>query len=132
MHEGKAPPPGAAIASAAPPVNPDRLGAREPAPFSAIIPFVRAANRRCLLRRIDALEHLGRDPTLHADDLDGSRAGSDFCCTLAALWDVLGPEAPLYAPARDFATRQILSLDAALERLGVRAVSRPRLGRLEP
>jgi len=106
---------------------------RDAALVTAILPFVRAANRRHLRRRVDGLENLGRGPVLPASDPDAGVAGPDLYCTLGSLWDVLGPEAPFYGLARDFAKRQILSWGAVLARFGgIHEASRPRHSRLEP
>jgi hypothetical protein len=118
MREGHRPPPGAA---------------REPVLLTAMLPFARAASRRRLLRQVDGLERIGRGPMPYAGNDDGGMAGPDLGCTLGSLWDVLGPEAPLYALARDFARRRLRSLGAALQRLGsVQEASRPGLRSLEP
>jgi hypothetical protein len=95
--------------------------------------FMRASNRRHLRLRVAELERLGRGPVLSVDDHDGGVAGPDLWCTLGSLWDVLGPEAPLYASVRDFAMRRLQPFGAALQRFAGRPEApRPRGDYREP
>jgi 1-acyl-sn-glycerol-3-phosphate acyltransferase len=107
-----------AVVGASRPLDPDRLDAREPALVAEVLPFVRAANRRYLRLRAEGFERLGRGPALYVGNHNGGIAGPDLCCTLGSLWDALGPEAPLYALAHDFAMRQVQPFGAVLQRFG--------------
>jgi 1-acyl-sn-glycerol-3-phosphate acyltransferase len=96
----------------------DRLDARDPALVAAILPFVRAANRRYLRLRAEGFDRIGTAPALYVGNHNGGITGPDLCCTLGSLWDALGPETPLYALAHDFAMRQIRPFGAVLQRFG--------------
>jgi 1-acyl-sn-glycerol-3-phosphate acyltransferase len=100
------------------PLDADRLDARDPALIAAVLPFVRAANRRYLRLRAEGFDGLGREPVLYVGNHNGGIAGPDLCCTLGSLWEALGPEAPLYALAHDFAMRQLQPFGALLQRFG--------------
>jgi 1-acyl-sn-glycerol-3-phosphate acyltransferase len=56
--------------------------------------------------------------------------GPDLFCTLAVLWRRLGPDAPLYALAHDFAMLQLTPLGRALQWLGGVKASRSNAERV--
>jgi 1-acyl-sn-glycerol-3-phosphate acyltransferase len=107
-----------AAARAAPPLDPDRLDARDPALVAQILPLVRAANRRYLRLRAEGFERVPREPVLYVGNHNGGIAGPDLSCTLGSLWDARGPEAPLYALAHDFPMRHFQRFGAVLQRFG--------------
>lgn len=107
-----------AAATAPGPLDPDRLDARAPELIAEILPFVRAANRRYLRLRTEGFERIDRAPALYVGNHNGGLTGPDLCCTLGSLWDALGPEAPLYALAHDFAMRHVPALGAVIQRFG--------------
>ncbi|MEO7328798.1 MAG: 1-acyl-sn-glycerol-3-phosphate acyltransferase, partial [Minicystis sp.] len=100
------------------PLEADRLDARDPALVAALLPVVRAANRRYLRLQAEGFDRLERGPVLYVGNHNGGIAGPDLCCTLGSLWDGLGPEAPLYALAHDFAMQQFKPFGAMLRRFG--------------
>jgi 1-acyl-sn-glycerol-3-phosphate acyltransferase len=96
----------------------DRLDLRDPAFIARMLPAMRLLNRRYLRLRAEGLEHVRREPALYVGNHNSGIMGPDLACTLASLWDVLGPEAPLYPLAHDFAMRQLPPLGRLLQRFG--------------
>jgi 1-acyl-sn-glycerol-3-phosphate acyltransferase len=96
----------------------DRLDARDPALIASMLPFVRSSNQHYFRLRAEGFESLERGPVLYVGNHNGGIAGPDICCTLGSLWDALGPEAPLYALAHDFAMRQFPRFGAVIQRFG--------------
>src|SRR2546421_474647 len=98
--------------------DPDRLDGRDPALIRALLPIVRALTRGYLRLRRDGLGHIPRGPALFVSNHNGGIGGPDLACTLGTLWEVMGPDAPVYALAHDFAMRQLTPLGRALQRVG--------------
>lgn len=91
---------------------------RDPRLIARVLPIANAFNRLYLRLRVSGEEHLRGGPTLFVANHNGGIAGPDLSCTLATLWNALGPEAPLYALAHDFAMRQVTAFGAVLGRFG--------------
>ncbi len=100
------------------PLDPNHVDARDPATIAAVLPFLRIFNRRYLHLHVEGLEHLRPGPVLYVGNHNGGITGPDILCTLATLWDALGPEAPLHALAHDFAMQQFQRFGAVLQRFG--------------
>jgi 1-acyl-sn-glycerol-3-phosphate acyltransferase len=107
-----------ALATAPSPYDPDRLDARSPALIADVLPLARLANERYVKLCVEGLEHVGSDPVLYVGNHNGGIAGPDLPCTLGTLWDALGPSAPVYAMAHDFAMRQVPPFGAVIQRFG--------------
>jgi 1-acyl-sn-glycerol-3-phosphate acyltransferase len=97
---------------------PDRLDRRDPAFVAALLPAFEAFNRHWIRLRVDGLAHLPRGRALLVGNLNGGILGPGLFATLGTLWRALGPEAPLYALAHDFAMRQLTPLGRLLQRCG--------------
>ena len=100
------------------PFDADRLDARAPELIRAILPPLRAFVRRYLHLERDGLEHVPTTPALFVGNHNGGIVGPDLFCTLATLWEIRGPHAPLYALAHDFAMRQLCPLGRFLQAFG--------------
>ena len=74
--------------------------------------------------RVEGIEHVPAGPALLVGNHNNGLAGPDILCTLSALWDARGPEAPLYALAHDFAMRTVTVLGAAIARFGALPATR--------
>ena len=97
------------------------IALRDPKLIARLLPLANAFNARYLRLRVFGREHLSRgsrEPTLFISNHNGGMAGPDLSCTLATLWNELGPDAPIYAMAHDFAMRQFTALGAVLGKLG--------------
>lgn len=106
----------------------DRLDARDPRVIRALLPVLTTINTWYLRLRVDGRAHIPREPALFVANHNGGIFGPDLLCTLATLWQVRGPTAPLYALAHDFAMRQLAPLGRVLQALGaVRACPRNAL-----
>lgn len=97
---------------------PDLLALRDPALIAQLLPLVRAVNRTYLRLESRGFETSDDGPVLYVGNHNGGIAGPDLSCTLGTLWDVRGPEAPLFALAHDFAMKHVRPLGAALAKLG--------------
>jgi 1-acyl-sn-glycerol-3-phosphate acyltransferase len=105
--------------------DPDRLDRRDPRVIRGLLPIFRAYSERYVRLRATGLEHLdAKGPVLFVANHSGGISGPDLPCTLATLWSRLGPDAPLYALAHDFAMRQLRPLGVALQKLGAIRASR--------
>ena len=100
------------------PYDADSLDARSPERVAAILPLARFLNRRYVRLRAEGFDRLPSGPALYVGNHNGGIAGPDLCCTLGSLWEALGPEAPLYALAHDFAMRQVPPLGRLLQSYG--------------
>jgi 1-acyl-sn-glycerol-3-phosphate acyltransferase len=98
--------------------DPDRLDRRDARLIARWLPWVRAVSDRYLRLRREGLEHLPRGPALFVANHNGGIAGPDLPCTMGTLWETLGPDAPLYAMAHDFAMRQLPPFGRVLQRFG--------------
>jgi len=96
----------------------DDLDAREPAFISRVLPMFRWYAQHYVRLAKSGLEHLGNEPALLVANHNGGICGPDLPATLATLWGCLGPEAPLYALAHDFAMRQLTPLGRVLQKFG--------------
>jgi 1-acyl-sn-glycerol-3-phosphate acyltransferase len=83
-----------------------------------MLPWFELVSRHYFRVERDGLGHLGRAPALIVGNHNGGIAGPDLVCTLATLWRTLGPDAPLYALAHDFAMRHVPALGKLLGRIG--------------
>jgi 1-acyl-sn-glycerol-3-phosphate acyltransferase len=111
--------------------DPDALGRRDPGLIRWLLPRLEWVNRRYLRLDADGVGHLPAGPALLVANHNGGIMGPDLACTLAVLWRALGPEAPLYALAHDFAMRQLTPLGRVLQRVGaIRAARANALGAL--
>jgi 1-acyl-sn-glycerol-3-phosphate acyltransferase len=99
-------------------LDPDRLDARDPAFVRALLPVLQRFNRHYLRLHTDGFSALTRAPALYVSNHNGGIAGPDLSCTLASLWEALGPEAPLHALAHDFAMKHVPALGAVIQRAG--------------
>lgn len=108
----------ASLAVSTAPFDPDALDARDPEVVAAVLPRFERLNRLWLRLRVDGREHLRADPTLYVGNHNGGIAGPDLSCTLGTLWRALGPEAPLYALAHDFAMRSLPRVGRLVQALG--------------
>lgn len=110
-----------AIRARSEPFNPDRLDMRDPALIDGVMPLVRAYRGSYLKARFDGLEHierLGRAPALFVSNHNGGIVGPDLFSTLGLFWETLGPQAPVYALAHDFAMRHACWLGRFIQRFG--------------
>jgi len=101
--------------------DPDRLDRRDEHAIRALLPAVRALNAYYLRLRREGLEHveaIAAEPALLVSNHNGGITGPDVACTLGTLWEVLGPDAPLYALAHDFAMRQLTPFGRLIQRYG--------------
>ncbi len=98
--------------------DPDALDRRDPRLIARLLPVVELFNRRYLRLVVDGLEHLPSGQALFVGNHNGGISGPDLACTTATLWRALGPDAPLYALAHDFAFRQLTPLGRALQKIG--------------
>ena len=98
--------------------DPNRLDKRDPALIADVMPLVRAFKDGYIRMRAEGLELLKPGPTLYVSNHNGGIAGPDLLCTLGTLWEVLGPEAPVYALAHDFAMRHACWLGRFIQRFG--------------
>ena len=103
---------------------------RDPRLIARVLPIANAFNRLYLRLRVLGEEHLRGGPTLFVGNHNGGIAGPDLSCTLATLWNALGPETPLYALAHDFAMRQLTPLGRVLGRFGAVRASRDNARRI--
>jgi 1-acyl-sn-glycerol-3-phosphate acyltransferase len=100
------------------PFDPYRLDRRDPAVIAEVLPSLEALARDWLGLRVLGAEHLRRAPALLVGNHNGGIMGPDLFCTVATLWRTLGPDAPLYAMAHDFAMRRVTPLGRLLQRIG--------------
>jgi 1-acyl-sn-glycerol-3-phosphate acyltransferase len=100
------------------PFDGDALDRRDPRLIAALLPLLRPLLRGYFRLRVDGLANLPRPPALLVANHNGGILGPDLPCTLGTLWDTLGPDAPLYALAHDFAMRQLAPLGMLLQRFG--------------
>lgn len=101
-----------------PPFDPDRLDARSPELIAAWLPRATTLCQRYFDLQVEGVEHACQGPALLAGNHNNGVAGPDIACTLIALWNRLGPEAPIYALAHDFAMRQLTPFGAFIQRFG--------------
>ncbi len=96
----------------------DRLDARDPSLIRSVLPLIHGINAYYLRLHRDGLEHVPRGAALFVANHNGGIFGPDLLCTLGTLWEVLSPDAPLYALAHDFAMRQLVPLGRLLQAFG--------------
>jgi 1-acyl-sn-glycerol-3-phosphate acyltransferase len=96
----------------------DALDRRDPRVIRAVLPAVQWFNRVYLRLARDGLEHVPATPALFVANHNGGILGPDLFCTLATLWEMRGPDAPVYALAHDFAMRQLRPLGRLLQLFG--------------
>ena len=110
--------------------DPDRLDRRDAALIARVLPVAHAFCRTYFRLRVDGLEHVPAGPAVFAANHNGGIAGPDLACTLSTLWQALGPEAPLYALAHDFAMRHFPLLGRAIQPFGAVRASRANADRI--
>lgn len=98
--------------------DPDRLDARDGALIAGLMPRLRVLRDGYFRLDAEGLEHLSDAPTLYVGNHNNGLAGPEALCTLATLWDRLGPTAPVYALAHDFAMRQLPPFGRVIQRFG--------------
>lgn len=98
--------------------DPDDLTARDPSLIARLLPAVRRINARYFRLHVSGLENLPRTRALLVGNHNGGILGPDLFCTLGTLWDALGPDAPVFALAHDFAMRQVPTVGQAIQRVG--------------
>ncbi len=99
-------------------LEPDRLDRREPRLVRVLLPVFEQLARRYFRLQREGTQHIEARPALYVANHNGGIAGPDLICTLATLWGRLGPDAPLYALAHDFAMRQFTPLGRLLQLVG--------------
>lgn len=100
------------------PFDPYRLDARDPEMVRALLPLFERIARSYLRAEIEGDEHVRPGPVLYVANHNGGILGPDLFTTMGLLWRKLGPEAPLYAMAHDFAMRRVTPLGRVLQRMG--------------
>jgi 1-acyl-sn-glycerol-3-phosphate acyltransferase len=98
--------------------DPDRLDARDPEFIRAVLPLAAVFNKHYLSLKRDGLENIPKDPALFVGNHNGGITGPDLICTMGTLLETLGPDAPLYALAHDFAMRQFTPLGRFVQLFG--------------
>lgn len=96
----------------------DDPAGRNAALIRFLLPYAQWANRHYFRLQVSGFEHIPTGPALFVGNHNGGIAGPDLCCTLATLWEHLGPEAPLHPLAHDFAMRQLEPFGALLQQFG--------------
>jgi 1-acyl-sn-glycerol-3-phosphate acyltransferase len=99
------------------PLDASRLDRRDPELIAALLPVFQTINRTWVRLRVEGLENLPPGPVLFVANHNGGIFGPDLTCTMATLWEALGP-APLHALAHDFAMRHVTPLGRVLQALG--------------
>jgi 1-acyl-sn-glycerol-3-phosphate acyltransferase len=94
------------------------LDAREPELIARVLPALRWYMQHYVRLQVDGLPQLGTGPTLLVANHNGGIFGPDLLATLGSLWSALGPAAPVYALAHDFAMKQLTPLGRCLQRFG--------------
>jgi 1-acyl-sn-glycerol-3-phosphate acyltransferase len=100
------------------PFDPDRFDGRSPELIARLLPVARMVCDRYFQLKVEGIEHVGREPALLAANHNSGLAGPDIACTLIALWCRLGPHAPVYALAHDFAMRHFPPFGRFIQRFG--------------
>lgn len=108
----------AALAKGGEGFDPNRLDLRDPALIEGVMPAVRAFNDGYCRLKVEGLSLLPREPALIVSNHNGGIVGPDLLCTLGSLWEALGPEAPVYAMAHDFAMRTLTPVGSFIQRFG--------------
>ncbi|HEX7663672.1 MAG TPA: 1-acyl-sn-glycerol-3-phosphate acyltransferase [Polyangiaceae bacterium] len=108
----------------------DRLDGRDARLVARLLPIARALCRSYFRLQVEGEENLVATPTIYASNHNGGIAGPDLLCTLSALWSALGPDAPVYALAHDFAMRQLVPLGRVLQKLGAVRASQDNARRI--
>lgn len=102
----------------------DPLDLRAPEVVALATPLARALCRRYFRLRVEGFEHLPPGPALLVGNHNNGLAGPDILCTLSTLWDALGPDAPVYALAHDFAMRHLTLFGSVIARFGALRATR--------
>ena len=100
------------------PLDADRHDARNSKLIRILLPYAKWANRNYFRLRVKGFEHIPNGPVLFVGNHNGGIAGPDLCCTLATLWERLGPDTPLHPLAHDFAMRQLGPFGVFLQQFG--------------
>lgn len=100
------------------PFDADDLDARDPELIARLLPLLRWYTRHYVRLEVTGLELLQAGPALLVGNHNGGICGPDLPATLAVLWSSLGPKAPLYALAHDFAMKQLTPLGRLLQPFG--------------
>ena len=101
-----------------PPYDPDRLDGRDTALITSLLPHLTAVCERYFHVRTEGLDHVAPGPALLVGNHNNGMLGPEVGCTLTALWNRHGPEAPLFALAHDFAMRRLPRFGRFIQRFG--------------
>jgi len=110
--------------------DPDALDRRDPRFIARVLPSLAWLSTHYLRLIADGAEHLPVGPAVLVGNHNGGIMGPDLPCTLSTLWRALGPEAPLYALAHDFAMRQLRPLGRVLQKVGAIRATRTNAARV--
>jgi 1-acyl-sn-glycerol-3-phosphate acyltransferase len=100
------------------PLDPNSLDDRDAELIRRALPAFAWYMKRYVRLRAEGLQHLSGGATLLVGNHNGGMAGADLPATLGMLWQQLGPEAPFYQLAHDFAMTQFTPLGRLLRRFG--------------
>lgn len=110
---------------------PDALDRRDPAFVARVLPPLEWFCAHYLRLQCTGLANIPTTgPVMFVANHNGGIMGPDLFCTLSVLWRTLGPAAPLYALAHDFAMRQLTPLGRLLQKVGAVAASPPNAERI--
>ncbi len=94
------------------------LNARSSAAVARLLPFARAICQGYFRLRVDGVENIPEGAALFVGNHNNGIAGPEVLGTLTTLWELRGPDAPLYGLAHDFAMLQLKPVGWLLERYG--------------
>lgn len=111
------------------PYDGDRFGARDLALMRVMQPVTRLLCATYFRLRVEGVEHMpAHGPALFVGNHNNGIVCPEIPCTLSALWDRYGLDAPVYALTHDFAMRLVPPFGALLQRFGAVRAS-PENGR---
>ena len=103
--------------------DPDTLDRRDATFIASILPFFDLFNRAYVRLKVTGETNIPRTPAIFVSNHNGGISGPDLSCTLATLWNALGPETPLHCLAHDFAMRRLTPLGRVLQKFGAVSAS---------
>jgi len=98
--------------------DPDRLDRRDPRVIAELEADLGAISRDWLRLSVRGESAIHPRPCVYVANHNGGIMGPDLFCTTHVLWRALGPGAPLYAMAHDFAMAHVHPLGRMLQRIG--------------
>jgi 1-acyl-sn-glycerol-3-phosphate acyltransferase len=98
--------------------DPDRLDRRDGDLIAKLLPLISTIARGYVRLKTSGFETIDSAPVLYVSNHNGGIAGPDVACTLATLWNALGPAHPVYALAHDFAMRHVPAFGTLIQRFG--------------